>query len=157
MGTLSDDGQEGIRVQLRLLIEGPPEQRFDVHGNEVLQVRGHVVDASAAHPEVVVRFSGQRRAELYRWCKPDAGPAAKHLHVDGFVQVKHWMSQGRPRVALLVEAINLSPLDDVDVDRSRAGIYAVRGRSGALAAKAPPASKEARAKKVRDMLDLADA
>ena len=152
-----DDGQEGIRVQLRLLIEAPPEQRFDVHGTEVLQIRGHVVDGRQAHPEVIVRFSGQRRAELYRWCKPDA-----HLHVDGFLQVKHWLHQGRPRVALLVEAINLSPLDDVDVDRSRAGIYAVRGRAGAVAARAAPANagpaaKEARARKVRDLLDLADA
>lgn len=147
-----DDGQEGIRVQLRLLIEGPPEQRFDVHGSEVLQLRGHVVDGSVAHPEVVVRFSGQRRAELYRWCKAD-----KHLCVDGFLQVKHWLHQGRPRVALLVEAINLSPLDDVDVDLSRAGIYAVRGRTGAIAPQAAPANKEARAKKARELLGLADA
>jgi hypothetical protein len=148
----ADDGQEGIRVQLRLLIEGLPEQRFDVHGNEVLQLRGHVVDGSVAHPEVVVRFSGQRRAELYRWCR-----ANKHLSVDGFLQVKHWLSQGRPRVALLVEAINISPLDDVDVDRSRAGIYAVRGRTGAIAAKAAPANRDERAKKARELLDLADA
>jgi len=146
-----DDGQEGIRVQLRLLIEGSPEQRFDVHGSEVLQVRGHVVDGRQAHPEVVVRFSGPRRAELYRWCAAD-----KHLFVDGFVQVKHWLHQGRPRVALLVEAINLSPLDDVVVDPSRAGIYAVRGRTGAIAAPAPPANKEARARKARELLELAD-
>jgi hypothetical protein len=152
MGAPSDDGQEGIRVQLRLLVEGLPEQRFDVHGNEILQLRGHVVDGSAAHPEVVVRFSGQRRAELYRWCR-----ANKHLSVDGFLQIKHWSSQGRPRVALLVEAINVFPLDDVDVDLSRAGIYAVRGRTGAIAAgPASPANKEDRAKKARELLDLAD-
>lgn len=148
---MADDGQEGIRVQLRLLIGGPPEQRFDVHGSEVLQIRGHVVDGRQAHPEVVVRFSGQRRAELYRWAKLNA-----HLAVDGFLQVKHWQHHGTPRVALLVEAINLSPLDAVEVDLSRAGIYAVRGRVGALAASAPPVSKEARAKKARDLLDLAD-
>jgi len=152
MGSLSDNGQEGIRVQLRLLIEGSPEQRFDVHGNEVLQVRGHVVDGSTVHPEVVVRFSGQRRAELHRWCT-----VHRHLYVDGFVQVKHWLHQGRPRVALLVEATTLSPLDDAVVDQSRAGIYAVRGRSGAIAAKAPPSSKEERARKARELLDLADA
>lgn len=148
----SDDGQEGIRVQLRLLVGGPADQRFDVNGNEVLQVRGHVLDGKQAHPEVVVRFSGQRRAELYRWAGLN-----KHLAVDGFLQVKHWQDHGRPRVALLVEAINLSPLDDIDLDLSRAGIYATRGRTGALADKAPPVSKEARTKKARELLDLADA
>jgi|SRR5580765_8303132 len=149
---MADDGQEGIRVQLRLLIDGPPEQRFDVHGNEVLQFRGHVVDGKLAHPEVVARFDGQRRAELYRWARQN-----KHLAIDGFLQVKHWQDHGRPRVALLVEAINVTPLDDVEVDLSRAGIHAVRGRTGALAAPAPPVSKEARAKKARELLDLADA
>lgn len=152
MGVSADDGQDGIRVQLRLLIGGPPEQRFDVYGNEVLQLRGQVVDGRQAHPEVVVRFDGQRRAELYRWARLN-----KHLAIDGFLQVKHWQHQGRPRVALLVEAINVTPLDDVEVDLSRAGIYATRGRTGALAAPAPPVSKEARAKKARELLDLADA
>jgi hypothetical protein len=156
MGAASEDGQDGIRVQLRLLIGEPPEQRFDVVGNEVLQLRGHVVDSWLAHPEVVVRFSGQRRAELYRWASLN-----KHLAVDGYLQVKHWQHNGRPRVALLVEAINISPLNDVELDQdhdlSRAGIYAVRGRTGAIAAKAPPVSKEARAKKARELLDMADA
>lgn len=152
MGAHSEDGQDGIRVQLRLLIGGPPEQRFDVHGNEVLQLRGHVVDGRQAHPEVVVRFSGQRRAELYRWARGN-----KHLAVDGYLQVKHWQDNGRPRVVLLVEAINMSPLDDVEIDLSRAGIYAERGRTGTIAARAPAASKEARAKKARDLLERADA
>ena len=100
----------------------------------------------------MVRFSGQRRAELYRWARGN-----KHLAVDGYLQVKHWQSGGRPRVALLVEGINISPLDDVDIDLSRAGVYAVRGRTGAIAPQAPPADKEARARKARELLERADA
>jgi hypothetical protein len=148
----SDEGLEGIRVQLRMLVAAEPEQRFDVHGSEVLQLRGYVIDARRAHPGIVVRFSGQRRAELYRWAKPD-----KHLGVDGFLEIKHWMHAGKPRVTLLVEAVSIFPLGEVDIEPSRSGIYAVRGRTGVIAAKAPPANKEERAKKARELLDLADA
>ena len=147
----SDQGQEGLRVQLRLLVDGEPEQRFDVHGNEILQVRGHVIDSNRKHPQVVVRFSGQRRAELCRWAKPN-----KHLGVDGFLEVKHWLNAGTPRVALLIEALALFPLDDVDLDLSKAGIYAIRGRVGAPVIERP-ATKQGRVEKMRQLLDLADA
>jgi hypothetical protein len=120
---VTTDGQpQGIRAQLRLLVSRPPEQRYDASGAEVLQIRGKVVDAERRHPQVVVRFGGQRRAELYRWAK-----LGKHLSVDGYLEVKTWLDQssGRQLVALLVEAVNIVPLGDIADDLSRAGIYAV--------------------------------
>ena len=146
----SSESQEGIRVQLRMLVSALPAVRYDVNGNEILQVRGHVIDASKAHPELVVRFSGQRRAELYRWAKPD-----KHLGVDGFLEIKQWMSVGKSRVALLVEAVSVFPLGDIEPDLSRVGIYAVRGRVGAPVEQ-PRTSKEDRAAQMRRLLDKAD-
>jgi hypothetical protein len=147
----SDEGQQGIRVQLRMLIGAPPDQRFDMDGNEILQIRGHVIDSSKAHPELVVRFAGQQRAELYRWAQPN-----KHLGVDGFLEVKHWLAAGgKPRVALLVEAVSIFPLEDVDIEPSRAGIYAVRGRTGAPIA--PQTTKQGRVEQMRRLLDRADA
>ena len=139
-------------MQLRLLVDRTPEQRYDQHGVEVLELHGHVVDSKHAHPLTVVRFSGQRRVELYRWAKP-----GKHLAIDGYLQVKHFRTRGVPRVALLIEGININPLDDVEVDLSRAGIYAVRGRVGKVAPRAAPMSKAERAEKARTLLDLADA
>lgn len=143
----SDEGQEGIRVQLRMLVAAEPDQRFDQHGNEILQLRGYVIDSSKAHPGLVVRFSGQRRAELYRWAKPN-----KHLGVDGFLDVKHWLDKGKPRVTLLVEAVSIFPLGDVDIEPSKSGIYAVRGRTGAPVA-VPRATKEERVEQMRRLMD----
>ena len=98
----SDGGFDGIQVQLRMLISHPPEQRFDADGAELMQLRGRVVDLRTTHPQVVVRFGGQRRAELFRWAKP-----SKHLMVEGSLEVKTWSAGGRQRVVLLIDA----PLD----------------------------------------------
>lgn len=129
-----------------MLVAVEPDQRFDAHGNEILQLRGYVVDSTRAHPGLVVRFSGQRRAELYRWAKPN-----KHLGVDGFLEVKHWLAAGNPRVTLLVEAVSIFPLGDVEIEPSKSGIYAVRGRTGAPVAS--PTTKQERVEQMRQLLD----
>jgi hypothetical protein len=99
-----------------MIISADAEQRFDANGAEVLQLRGAVVDDVVHHPPVVVRFRGQRRAELYRWAKPN-----KHLSVEGSLEVKTWSRNGRQHTALLVEATNIFPLSDAEP--ARAGIY----------------------------------
>jgi hypothetical protein len=108
-----------MHISFRLIVAGTPEERFDAAGAEVLQFRGAVVDGSIRHPPVVVRFRGQRRAELFRWAKP-----GKHLSVEGLLEVKSWSSaDGKPHLALLVEAANIFPLSDVEVvDHSKVGI-----------------------------------
>jgi hypothetical protein len=128
-----------------------PEQRFDVDGREVLQVRGRIVDSSKQHPQVVVRFGGQRRAELYRWAR--AG-LRKHLAVDGYLEVKVWTgSNGKQRVALLIDALNISPLNEPAQDLSKAGIYA-NGRSNSAAVSSRPAGTKAeRAAQVRRLME----
>lgn len=130
----------GLRVNLRMLLSAGAEQRFDSSGAEVLQLRGSVVDDSVRHPPLVVRFRGQRRAELYRWAKPN-----KHLSVEGSLEVKTWASRdGRQRVALLVEAANIFPL--TDTEPTKLGIYATAAASGA-----PPARRQTRQQQT-DML-----
>ena len=147
------DATEGIRVQVRVLTTGAPQQRFDVHGNEVLQLRGRVVDTSKRHPECVVRFSGQQRAELYRWAKVGK---PRHLSVDGYLEVKTWESAGESYVALLIEALNIFPLGDIQ-EPSRIGVYAMRGRTGAVVEAAvtasPGATKAQRTRQMRDLLE----
>lgn len=149
----SDAVLDGIRVQLRMLISHEPEQRFDPNGAELLQVRGQVLDRMpGTYPDLVVRFGGQRRNELYKWARQ-----GKHLSVDGFLVIKHWSSNGRSRVALLIDAQNIFPLDDLEPDPSKAGIYNARGRTPAGMTTAPvPATTAARANKMRDLLDRAE-
>jgi len=115
----SEGAPQGIRGQFRLLIAQPTRQRFDSNGRDVLEVRGTVVDSAHRHPEVVVRFAGQRQNELYRWAV-----VGQHLSVDGYLEVKHWLANGQPRVTLLVEAVNIFPLSDPVPDLRRIGIYA---------------------------------
>jgi len=108
---------DGLRVTFRMIIKSEAEQRFDTNGVEVLQLRGAVVDDVVRHPPLVVRFRGQRRAELYRWAKPN-----KHLSVEGSLEVKTWTGRdGRQHTALLVEATNIFPLSDAEP--SQAGVY----------------------------------
>ena len=150
----SDAALDGIRVQVRMLISHPPEQRFDPNGAELLQVRGRVLDrAPAAYPELVVRFGGQRRNELYKWAKH-----GKHLLVDGFLQVKHWQSDGRSRVALLIDAQDIFALGDLEQDLSKVGIHNAKGRTPEGAGSKPtPVDKATRADKMRELLERADA
>lgn len=108
----------GLQVNLRILLSAGADQRFDADGHEILQLRGTVVDDNIHHPPVVVRFRGQRQAELYRWAKP-----YKHLSVEGNLEVKTWSGRdGRQQVALLVEATNIFPLSDAEP--AKLGIYA---------------------------------
>jgi hypothetical protein len=146
------EGQlEGIRVQLRLLVSHAPEQRFDTNGTEVLQLRGRVMDATSSHPQVVVRFAGQRRSELYRWAAP-----GKHLSVDGQLEVKTWhASDDHQHVALLIEALNIYPLSEPEPDLRRVGIYALPGHRGASLEPGPSLSKAQRAEQLRRALDQA--
>lgn len=148
----SEPVQGGIRVQLRLIVSHPPEQRFDALGAELLQIRGKVVDELHDHPEVAVRFSGQRRGDLYRWAKP-----GKHLGVDGFLEVKVWQPNGRPRLALLVDAVSIFPLLDLANDLSKAGLFNPRARPSADVSAAPVSSKAERAALLRKELEGAGA
>lgn len=140
----------GIRCQLRMLISHPPESRYRDTGGEVLQVRGRVIDYDASHPEVVVRFSGQRRSELFRWARPD-----KHLGVDGYLDVKSWKDKaGQHHVALLIDAVNLFPLAAEDSEPARAGAYALDREStgGVVTVPAPTLASE-RIKQMKNLLD----
>jgi hypothetical protein len=132
---------DGLRVTLRMIISADAEQRFDANGVEVLQLRGAVVDDVIHHPPLVVRFRGQRRAELYRWAK-----ANKHLTVEGSLEVKTWSGRdGRQHIALLVEAANIFPLSDAEP--AKAGIY-----STALAGPSTPVRPRSTKAQQMDML-----
>lgn len=142
--TLVDDG--GLQVELRLIISRDAERRFDADGNDVLQLRGSVVDAHIKHPECIVRFRGQQRAQVERWARP-----GQHLVVVGFLEVKTWPINGRTAVALLVEARDIHPLTPAEPDNSRAG---VRGQPGRARSGAKPAGELAeRATLMRKMLE----
>jgi hypothetical protein len=117
-----------------MTISHAPESRFDVDGNELLQIRGHVADSRRTHPEVVVRFAGQHQAQLARWCAP-----GKHMSVVGLLEVKTWTRKdGGTGIALLVEASDIHPLNPDEPDPSRSGVYAALGRTSRLAPGAPP-------------------
>lgn len=151
---MSSPSDGGIHASLRLIVAGTPEERFDAAGAEVLQFRGAVVDGSIRHPPVVVRFRGQRRAELFRWAK-----AGKHLSVEGLLEVKSWSSaDGKPHLALLVEAANIFPLSDVEVvDHSKVGISGPLPLERGAATRPAPADKAASAEMMRRLLDRTDA
>jgi len=140
---------DGIRVELRMIVSHDPEQRFDVNGIELVQFRGDVV--GGPYPPVVVRFAGQQQAQLYRWAKP-----GKHMSVIGYLDVKLWTDRGgRSRMALLIEAKDVYPLNPDVIDHSREGVYATAGRvSKDLRA---ALTKTAQAEQLRKMLDLANA
>ena len=141
---------EGVRVQLRMRVSHPPEERFDQNGTALLQLRGSVIDGQTRHPQVVVRFKGQHRAELYRWAAPD-----KHLSVDGHLEVKTWASNGVGHVALLIEALNIYPLGELEPDLGKIGVYALPGVSSTSTRRAPRRSKTERAETLRRELDEA--
>lgn len=153
MTSPSDAALNGMRVFFRMNITHPPEQRFDAHGGEVLQLRGQVLDRTAEeYPEIVVRFSGPRRAELWKWAKHGS-----HLSVDGFLlEVKAWQTSTGQRMAMLVDAQNIFPLSDLqqDLDLGKIGVYSER-RSRAGAARAPR-NKADQADRMRTLLDRAD-
>lgn len=140
------DGLDGLRVEFRMSVTHAPDQRFDVNGVELLQIRGQVIDSDHVQPEVVVRFDGQQQAQLYRWAQP-----GKHLSVVGQLEIKSWSTPTGTRIALLVTARDLHPLNPEVVDHSRAGIHAVAGRS-ARDLKARE-SKEERRKRMTELLD----
>jgi hypothetical protein len=143
------DGLDGIRVEFRMHVSHEPDQRFDVNGNELLQIRGRVVDSDHVQPEVVVRFAGQQQAQLYRWARP-----GKHLSVVGKLEVKTWVdSAGRQQLALLIEARDIHPLGlaPEEVDHSREGVYAVMGRTSSELK--PRASKADQVNRMRKLLD----
>ena len=101
-----------------MIVTHEPEQRFDEHGAELLQVRGTVVDSARRHPMVVVRFDGKQRAELFHWAKP-----GKHLAVEGYLKVESWTTvDSKIRIAYLVEARDIFPLNPDERDLSRVGI-----------------------------------
>jgi hypothetical protein len=131
-----------------MIISAEAEQRFDANGAEVLQLRGAVVDDAVHHPPLVVRFRGQRRAELYRWAK-----ANKHLSVEGSLEVKTWSGRdGRQHIALLVEAANIFPLSDAEP--AKAGIYSTAVTGGGSSAPVRPRSTKAQQMDMlRNMLD----
>lgn len=132
-----------------MIISADAEQRFDANGAEVLQLRGAVVDDVVRHPPLVVRFRGQRRAELYRWAK-----ANKHLSVEGSLEVKTWSGRdGRQHIALLVEAANIFPL--TDAEPARAGVYTTAS-AGSSAPVRPRSTKAQQMDMLRRLVDRDD-
>jgi hypothetical protein len=107
-----------------------PEARFDVDGNELLQIRGRVADSRIPQPEVVVRYAGQHLAQLARWCEP-----GKHLSVVGLLELKTWGSpkNGGINAAYLVEASDIHPLNPEVTNHSQAGVHAALGRTSKMA------------------------
>lgn len=143
---------DGLHVEFRLIVSHVPEQRFDANGIELLQFRGKVADARQRHPDVVVRFSGKRRNQLYRWCTP-----GKHMAVAGQLEVKTYTANsGATRVILLVEASDIHPLNPDEVDHAREGVYAALGRTAKVASSARTTTSEQRAASVRRMLEMDD-
>jgi len=142
---------DGLRVEFRLIVSHPPEQRFDANGVELLQVRGKVADMRQRHPEVVVRFSGKQRHQLYKWCTP-----GKHMSVVGQLDIQTYVTKaGAARIILLVEASDIHPLNPDEVDHAREGVYAALGRTAKVA---PPVrtTREQREASVRRMLESDD-
>jgi hypothetical protein len=123
------EGLDGVRVEFRMSVSHAPETRFDINGNELLQIRGRVMDSQRTHPQVIVRYAGQHQAQLARWCAP-----GKHLSVVGLLEVKTWprLSAGIG-VAFLVEASDLYPLNPDESNPSRAGVHAALGRTSRVA------------------------
>jgi len=139
---------DGIRVEFRMIVMHEAEQRFDQNGVELLQIRGSVVDARHQQPEVVVRFAGQQRAQLQRWCKP-----GKHLSVIGLLEIKSWTApKGIQRMALLVEASDIHPLNPDVVNHSREGVYAALGRTAQVDAP-KRMTKQEQAARMRRMVE----
>lgn len=141
---------DGLQVTLRMIISADADQRYDADGREVLQLRGAVVDDAIRHPPLVVRFRGQRRAELFRWAKQ-----GKHLSVEGSLEVKTWSRDGHQHTALLVEATNIFPLTDTDVEPSRVGIYTTNREASSKPVR-PRAAKAQQMDMLRKMLDRDD-
>jgi len=111
-----------------------PDARFDVDGNELLQIRGKVVDSRRAQPAMVVRYAGQHQAQLARWCA-----VGKHLSVIGLLEVKTWAEgTGGVRTAYLVEASDVLPLNPDETNHSQAGVHAALGRTSKVAAGPAP-------------------
>lgn len=119
---------DGIRIELRMTVSHAPETRFDVNGNELLQIRGRVIDARIAQPEVVVRYAGQHQVQLARWCAP-----GKHMSVVGLLELKTWTTGKGVQAAYLVEASDVHPLNPEQVDHSQAGVHAALGRTSKVA------------------------
>jgi hypothetical protein len=131
-----------------MLVSHEPEQRFDQNGVELLQVRGRVVDDRLTHPEVVIRFAGQHRAQLARWATP-----GKHLVVIGQLEVKsHTASNGAVRMFLLVEASDIHPLNPDEVNHAREGVYAALGRTAQVDGKPRKMTRAERAETMRRMV-----
>jgi hypothetical protein len=106
-----------------------PDARFDVDGNELLQIRGRAIDsARPVQPEVVVRYAGQHLSQLARWCVP-----GKHLSVVGLLELKTWMDGNTPRAAYLIEASDIHPLNPEVTNHSQAGVHAALGRTSKMA------------------------
>lgn len=141
---------DGIRVEFRMIVTHEAEQRFDQNGVELLQIRGSVVDTRRLHPEVVVRFAGQQRAQLQRWCKP-----GKHLSVIGRLEIWSWTAPaGKPRTALLVEASDIHPLNPDEVNHSREGVYAALGRTAQVDVPPKGMTKKEQAARMRRMVEI---
>ena|SRR5215469_15588546 len=140
-------GLDGIRVELRMTVSHAPESRFDVDGNELLQVRGRAVDSQRQQPEIVVRYAGQHQAQLARWCAP-----GKHLSVVGLLELKVWAAgSGGVRKAFLVEASDIHPLNPDESNLSQAGVHAALGRTSKVASVA--ASKNGKSDLRRQLAD----
>jgi len=123
---------EGIRVEFRMIVSHAPEARFDVDGNELLQIRGRVVDPRLDQPEVVVRYAGQHQVQLARWCTP-----GKHMSVVGLLELKTWTTSNGIRAAYLVEASDVHPLNPEVTDHSQAGVHTALGRTSKVSAPRP--------------------
>jgi len=129
-----------------MTVSHAPEARFDVNGNELLQIRGRVVDARVTQPEVVIRYAGQHQAQLARWCAP-----GKHMSVVGLLELKTWTTSNGVQAAYLVEASDVHPLNPDVVDHSQAGVHAALGRTSKVAPVA--ASRNGKSDLRRALLD----
>jgi single-stranded DNA-binding protein len=108
MSTSTDGGLDGMRAELRGQVAAAPRARFTPDGVAVweftMRLAAHWTDTAEV---IVVRCPDERYADLQRWVVPGAS-----LYLRGSLKLARWQSKdGRPRACLLLEAIEVMPLD----------------------------------------------
>jgi ribosomal protein S12 methylthiotransferase accessory factor YcaO len=100
---------DDIRAELRGRVAAAPRVRFAPTGESVWEFSVRLAAHWTATPEVVVvRVPDEHYADLQRWATP-----GKRLYLRGSLRLVRWQDPDQtPRARLLLQAIELMPLDD---------------------------------------------
>jgi hypothetical protein len=128
MTTSRGDGAlYGIQARLRGRVSVGPQLRYSADGQELVEFKLNLIDdGPPAGPRsdeaVVVRYAGAQ-PELTRWLA-----VHRHVLVAGTVHLARWTGRndGRERVQLLCEAVEILALDDNRPDPKRAAAVAAK-------------------------------